>query len=171
MAKSQAAASHKKLKIFGIALLVLVLGFFIYKYTYIYLERRKYDQAEQAIHKVADDLHAQGIETEFSKGCVFANVEFGTGPLSCSVQINYPSRFVKYDAAETFNKFNNSLIANSFLSITESQNSSTSSETIPSKNYRLKNNDLVCDLYYTKHSSEEYLVGASCGKISKFSIF
>ena len=164
--------SHTKLKIFGIALLVLVLGFFIYKYTYIYLERRKYAQAEQAIIKVADDLRAQGVVTEFSKGCGRNQGVFGPGALSCSIILSSAGSTVDSSESSVYRAIGSSAIIQGFK-LKESNDFIVSDKltTNHTIEFIFSKNNLGCELFNDHTNRDKFIVYFSCLEHLKFKIY
>lgn len=164
---------HKKLKIFGIALLVIILGFFIYKYTYIYLERQKYEKAELAINKVADDLRAQGVETTPFKNCERAQVKFGEGFISCHVGIIYEGNDGILTIKEPLEKFIKSAVGAEFEYTGGGELSPTRHPiVVGDQAYILRGSKLGCSLSYDKQDDlmPDYSLTLSCGRSSKFKI-
>lgn len=163
---------HKKLFLFVISLLVVVGGYFVYKYSYIYLERKKYSQAEVAIKKVAADLEAQGIKTEFSKGCVYQNPESMSGKVGCSVSVNYIGTD---NVASAINIFSVYLKATKDLDMSSFDSTSIKSAALDNSSYSreisVQGSNLICSVYYSSHGKNEYWVGLSCGSIPKYKLF
>ncbi len=113
-AKNRKPLKHKSLLIF-LGLIVLLCGsFFIYKYVYIYTERKKYDSATVTLQKVADDLRTQGIETQFSKGCG-KNIQLNnSGPTICSISLTHKSEGTSSLQLTRTDNFSKALIQNGF---------------------------------------------------------
>lgn len=153
---------------------LLVLGYFVYKYTYIYTERRKYAAAEVAIQKVAADLRSQGIETEFSRGCGRTQEVYGKGSLTCSVSIIFKGDTAKYDVQWINNILSPSLVKNGFI-YQSSYNTSFSTSPQPkgASVYRLSGIPMVCNvqLNSTFDIDSKYQVDVYCGQPAKFDIF
>ncbi len=165
---------HKRLLGFTIFATALIFGFFVYKYAYIHLERRKYDQATVAIQKVAADLRAQGIETTFSRGCQHAEGVFGPGALSCSVGIDYRGNEEITHVKDVEKKLLNIILKLSFKYETES-NSFYTLEPRPTgtSNYSLPGNKLICSLTFDNNVTEAalYSFEFTCGDNSAFNLF
>lgn len=163
---------HIKLFTFAMLTALLIAGYFVYKYTYIYLERRKYDQAAVAIQKVAADLRVQGIVTEFSRGCS-NNIEvYGAGSLSCSVGLKFTAKDAL--ASDNMKHFTDKITTTNFKIINngikpgENGNITTGIST-----YTLKNSNLICNLQYDNNIPEDstYYISFDCAAPSKFNIF
>lgn len=168
---------HKKLKIFLATIALLVVGFFLYKYAYIFIERQKYNQAEQAISRVADDLRAQGIDTTPYKSCEHAQVKYGAGFLTCSVGIVYEGNeeIIGVSIKEPLEKFIASIDKQKFESFGTSDELNPTSHPIVvgTSNYSLSKSKLGCGLSYDKFDDSEppYTLRFGCGKYSRFLLF
>ena len=166
---------HSKSKILLIIAAALMVGFFAYKYSYIYLERQKYNKVEVDISKVADALRSQGIETTPFENCERAQVKFGKGFLSCHVGIVYEGSDERLTVKEPLEKFMKSVNTYGFVSVgvDDELNPTRHPIVVGSLSYFLDSTDLGCSLSYDKvdDSDPPYTLIFSCGKSSKFAIF
>ncbi len=164
---------HKKLLLIVGLILGLLVGYFAYKYIYIYTERRKYNRATVAIQKVAADLRAQGIETEFSRGCGKNQDVYGFGALSCNVSIVYSGDENIRKVAE---------VSNNFVTLSEKHNfnydktynySFSINPPSGSSVYRLNDSNLQCQITFTNNWSEDttYTTKLHCNDNAKFKLF
>lgn len=161
-----------KLKVLAATLLVMVGGYFVYKYSYIYLERRKYSQAEVAIKKVAADLEAQGIRTEFSKGCQESETVFQHGPTTCSIVLTNVANLNIDLNISTAKEFINGLNSADFTSANIDVNHLVTNE----EYVKLTSlgNSLPCSVFFSSMDSSGVQLGKielSCGKPEKFALF
>ena len=172
----QTVPSNKKTYVkskIAVGLVVLIIaGFFAYKYSYIYIERRKYDRATVAINKVADDLRAQGINTEFSRGCQKAEGVFGPGALSCSVGISYTGDEKNTIPSEVLNKFTKSMSMTIFKLKSDLFIKSSAEISGGPNVYTLLENGMECNLRYSPQISGDisYEINFVCVKDSRFKI-
>ncbi|MDB5183056.1 MAG: hypothetical protein JWO47_840 [Candidatus Saccharibacteria bacterium] len=162
---------YKRLKIAGSLILLLIAGFFVYKYSYIHIERRKYDQATVAINKVAADLRAQGIETTFSRGCQFSNPESSTGSLGCSVNLVYSSNQSAKESADVLVKMYTSLKSQKAIFADNINDKSFNSKNDFSVDFKFTSINLSCNISYSDHSQNDYSTGVYCGSLSRFPIY
>lgn len=173
VAKSK-TSTHKKLKIVLGLIALLVAGFFIYKYTYIYVERRKYDQAAVAINKVAADLRAEGINTEFSKGCGKNQEVFGEGALNCSTGITYSSDSKENRIREILISFMKYMKDTGFVMKNGSLDPNSSPILTGSSEYTLVTNPLNCSLFFSTtdiSSKEKNQIDLYCAATSMYKLF
>ena len=165
---------HKKLFLFVISLLVVVGGYFVYKYSYIYLERKKYSQAEVAIKKVAADLEAQGIKTEFSKGCQNTQTVIGKGTTYCSTYVVYNGNQTTNDVKDVVKNLV-SLLSKYGFTLDTKYHESYSIEPAPDGTavYTYPDNSLQCRLTLSNSWSENslYTIQFGCSDGTKFSLF
>lgn len=167
-------SGHLKLKIFLGVVALLVAGYFVYKYSYIYFERRKYDKATAVIQKVADDLRAQGIETTFSRGCHHNQGKFDVGALNCGVTAEYQELSKENMTRKVLGAFELTLKTNGLVKNSSLLDSNNSPLDTGSVTYTGNTNGLTCSLFYTTVESGETKndqIGFSCGNVSKFSLF
>lgn len=157
---------HKKLIIIAGLLLLIVIGFFAYKYIYIYTERKKYDKASTAIQKVASDLKRKGILSTYIKACGKTQGEFNSGVTVCSVGITYTGDLI-VDYFKTKTEFIESVNQNDFYP--------TGTKIAGQTEYRLKNSTLPCTLINSGPDTDpktSYIsLDLSCGSNSKFKLF
>lgn len=167
-------SGHLKLKIFLGVIALLVAGYFVYKYSYIYLERRKYDKATVVIQKVADDLRAQGVQTTPYTECTRAQAKFNTEWISCYTGLTYDGVESDIGIADTLKKFINSMKLRDFTLINSGGVNPTGNpiETGTSV-YRLKQSELQCRLIYSKEdeNAPDYQLNLECGEHAQFVIF
>ncbi|CAN5375702.1 hypothetical protein BH10PAT3_BH10PAT3_7290 [soil metagenome] len=162
---------HRKLILFGAVVVFLIGGFYIYKYSYIYVERRKYDKATVAINKVADDLRAQGINTEFSRGCS-NNIELqGLGSVSCAVIITMSDDNTEQEQHSLLKKYLTVLKENRF-DLTKRGSMSLSTEPVLSgiSGYANNNLDLDCTMQYINNKLSHIII-FKCGGPSHFKLY
>lgn len=172
--KLLANIKRKKLLSLLLITLLVVASYFIYKYTYIYVERRKYDVATVAIQKVASDLRAQGIETEFSKGCGRTQEVYGKGSLTCSAGITYKNPISSRTATDILLTFSNVMSTNKFIYVNGPLKPGSPIPLTSSSHFNLKDNPLPCNLVFSTFDSDTQTINQFdlyCGKPSKFSIF
>jgi hypothetical protein len=166
---------HKKLIILLSIIALLASGFFVYKYTYIFLERRQYKTAEAAIAKVADDLRTQGIETAPFKNCEHAQVKYGEGFLTCQVGIIYKGSEEKIGVKEPLEKFIASIDKQGFGSTGSSDDPNPTGHPIitGTLSYILGESKQSCGLTYDKADdlSPPYTLDFGCSKSSRFALF
>lgn len=161
-----------KTKLLLILVVIGLASWFGYKYTYIFLERRKYARAETALRKVADDLRAQGIETTFSRGCTYKNQVFSIGEIEgCNQSITYSGYNSKNIPGEYYAKFLESLKKVNAVFKSINTNSSLSAVDGHSENLSLPSLKMNCELYYSPHLQDNYWIGLSCGGPSNFKLF
>lgn len=170
-----AQGRHKKLMLLVFALLVIIGGYFAYKYAYIYVERRKYTQAEVAIRRVASDLEAQGLITEFSKGCSKDQGKNNTGSIFCAISIFYNGDQQKDSIKNTSIIYNNALKNNDF-NINAGYAKSLSIDPLPTGMALFNlpgSNALQCQLNYNSNweSDGTYSIGFSCYHNERFKLF
>lgn len=167
-------SGHLKLKIFLGVIALLVAGYFVYKYSYIYLERRKYNKATVVIQKVADDLRAQGVQTTPYTECTRAQAKFNTGSISCYTGIAYKGEDDKIVIKVTLENFIKAITLQDF-SLKDSGGLNPSSTPIiqNTSSYTMKNSTLNCGLTYSKEDDllSQYDLTFECGKSSKFKLF
>ena len=174
MATPTLKPSKKRLIVAFIFFDLLVASFFIYKYTYIALERRKYGQVEVAITKVADDLRTQNITTTLFRGCSHDQGKFISGPLFCTVGITYQGDENNDKAETTAIKLVSAMEKNMF---TKDSRFNLSYDVSPRPSgftiYRYDNSTLQCKLYLdnTWDENTKYEVSLSCGDTSKYLLF
>lgn len=166
---------HTKLLLFLGVIILLISSYFIYKYTYIYTERRKYDQAEISIKKVADDLRKQGIETEFSKNCSRDQAKNDTGALHCSVGIFYENVNDELEIKSDLNNFILVINAQGYNLISGSINIAESPLQDSISQYAsLKTNDACLLIKSTDEintTKKINKIAFYCGNYSKFTLF
>lgn len=165
---------HKKLVAVVIIAALLVAGYFMYKYAYIYTERRKYDQAAVAIQKVADDLRSSGIETEFSRGCAKSDAKFNSGSLFCGVSITHKSDPQNDSPVEITRKFMNVLQSSGFKRSSGELDYTNTPFNPGVSLYSHASFEQSCSLEYatvTSEVKELTQLALSCGGLSKFSIY
>jgi len=153
---------------------LLISGYFIYKYAYIYTERRKYDQAEVEINKVADDLQTKGIVTKGVKDCAKDIGKFDSGSLFCSVGITYIGNEQNRSIKEVIGYYESIVIKNSFnLNPRYNYSYEIAPEPSGATVYTLNSNPLQCQLRLgnTWDENSNYTVDFFCGDSSKFSIY
>lgn len=170
MATPPLKRSRKRLLIAFVVLGLLVASFFIYKYTYIHIERAKYDKAAAAINKVADDLRAQGIETEFSKGCNKSIAVYGDGSTSCFEEVSITGN--KDTARASLGALTSSVRKNGF---TLTSSNGVSADDIDIKTgtmvYSLLSSALQCRVKYSTPDETTSLIALSCGRPEKYKLF
>ena len=161
-----------KLVIALILIALLIASYFVYKYTYILVERRKYDKATVAIQKVADDLRSEGIETKFSRGCS-RNIEvYGKGSLTCDVNISYENDESTYSSKLFLKTIKYILDKNSFIKKSGTFRIEDTSPTSGISTYTYLN-DQQFSLQYDKtyNNNNNYKVIFSFDKNSRFVLF
>jgi len=165
---------HKKLVMAVCLVALLVVGFFVYKYSYIYLERKKYTQAEVAINKVADDLRSQGINTKFSRGCGRTQTVSGPGAIICSSGILYKGDEANLKSEDAVSAFASSVKDNNF---TYNKSFNTSYTTYPQPTgisvYSLAESTLQCQIKLdsTWPTDARYAIILECSDGSRFNLF
>jgi hypothetical protein len=160
---------HKKL-LFIVGLIIsLLVGYFAYKYIYIYTERRKYDQATVAIQKVAADLRAQGIETTFSRGCGKNQDVYGFGGISCNTGITLKSTN-NISSIKTVDSFKSDIIKHKFILTHNGINTSDNKLNSGTSSFSLPGSKLYCGLTYSS-TEETSQFDFGCGNSAKFQLF
>lgn len=170
-----AKKSYRKFEIVLGVIALLVAGYFIYKYTYIYTERRKYDQAEVSIKKVAEDLRKQGINTEFSKGCSRDQAKFDTGALHCSVGI-FLNKSLEIQKAKLYiDIFNEVITSSGYDEIDEGINTNALNLYDGMNTYNNSEKDMSCNLVYSTYDLDNKQntskIDFYCIKNSRFILF
>jgi hypothetical protein len=164
---------YRKLKIFLIFVTALVVGFFVYKYSYIYRERQKFKSVETDITKVANELRSIGFETSSFSSCERAQVKFANGPLTCRVGIVYEGNNINLSVKEPLEKFIAAIQRFDFKPVGSDELNPTSNPiTIGTASFSSSSSISSCGLTYSKDdASYSYELLFSCGKSSRFAIY
>lgn len=160
-----------KTKLLLILVVIGLASWFGYKYTYIFLERRKYARAETALRKVADDLRAQGIETTFSRGCGRTQVVYGQGWQTCSVGITTTNPLKNDELSMTISKFTETLSEKKFTLLRESNSINNSLSPSGDNRYSESVSKLPCSLSVRLTAPGFSNVDVGCGRHSNFKLF
>lgn len=92
----------------------LVIGFFVYKYTYIYVVRRDLNQAGKEVKVVQEKLAQQGIVATYDESCGKDEGKYDSGVRHCGPSISYTKEMSKEEAVQTADKIINTLKKDGF---------------------------------------------------------
>jgi len=158
---------HKKLFIACSLILIIIAGFFVYKYTYIYMERKKFDKAEAALEKIATALAIQNITPSLTNGCGRIQNVYVSGALYCSNTLEVTGD----PKGEAYKSLGGELLKNGFSLDGNSQfRVNIPIDSSQSEGFILTETGQPCTLQYDLVDATSSISSISCGNKVKFKI-